>query len=125
MHEEGRSVDHRKIRTAFQQKRIGRAEGAAGLDRDRSQPTKCGSVDMAAENRQRQSVHRLERTEKRTAVPASDLVQRLDANPEWRLMHEQKGGCRHVGKRAHQSWQMRPDVAVALAGDGHIDTEEG
>lgn len=80
---------------------------------------------MAAENCQRQPVHCLQSAEKGTAVPASDPVQRLDADREWRLMHEQKSRGRHIRKRAHQPRQMRQDVAVALTGDGHIDTEEG
>jgi len=124
MKEERGSVDHRKIGPAVKQQRIGRTQRTAGLYRNRSQPAGYGSVNMAAGNHQRLSVHCIQGAEKRTVILASDLIQRLYADLEWWLMHEQKDGGRHIGKRARQPVQMGKDVAVALTGHRNIETTE-
>ncbi|MDR6666414.1 hypothetical protein J2X71_002672 [Rhizobium sp. 1399] len=82
-------------------------------------------MNMAAENSKRRRSPRVQKLKKRIIISAPDLIEHFYADAERRLMHEEEKRCRNIGERALQPRQMRPDIAMALAGYRYIDANNG
>ncbi|MBE1509223.1 hypothetical protein H4W29_006468 [Rhizobium viscosum] len=82
-------------------------------------------MNMATENSKWRRSPPVQKLKKRLAISAPDLIEHFYADAERRLMHEEEKRRRNIGERTLQPRQMRPDIAMALAGYRYIDANKG
>jgi hypothetical protein len=125
VHQKGGSVENGKISPIPEKKRIGRAKRTACLEGNQAYSGGNWPVNMAAENSKRRRSARVQKLKKIIIISAPDLIEHFYADAERRLVHEEEKRRRNIGERTLQPRQMRPDIAMALAGYRYIDANKG